>query len=319
MKLDDMLLMAYVDGDLSPIERQEIEKEIAASPEAAERVALFSASRLPYNDAFADQKLPPVPESLTKKIEALARAHTAPASAASASSSASEPVSSDRSANDAHIEHDAKMPPSAPVRSRMRVAPAWLAVAFVAGAFCFGGVLRLAPGLNPAQSALTTASNGPSTWIRAVVDYQKLYSRETVAFGPVDTETSAQTVAQIRQDDKLSLRVPDLSSAGLTFKRVTRLRFQGKPLVQIEYLPPEGPPVALCVMKDMRPDVAVAQATVSDMNVVTWRQDELHYALVGGENKGLDLMAIGKQISGQGVDQLFGKANSASAEHRTLG
>jgi anti-sigma factor RsiW len=316
MKLDDMLLMAYVDGDLSPIERQEIEKEIAASPEAAERVALFSASRLPYNDAFADQKLPPVPESLTKKIEALARAHAAPTVSASATASAS---SSDRSANDAHIEHDAAMPPSTPVRSRMRIAPAWLAVAFVAGAFCFGAVLRLAPGLNPAQGALTTASNGPSPWIRAVVDYQKLYSRETVAFGPVDTETSAQTVAQIRQDDKLSLRVPDLSSAGLTFKRVTRLRFQGKPLVQIEYLPPEGPPVALCVMKDMRPDSAVAQATVADMNVVTWRQDELHYALVGGENRGLDLMAIGKQISGQGVDQLFGKASSASTGHRTLG
>jgi anti-sigma factor RsiW len=313
MKLDDMLLMAYVDGDLSPIERQEIEKEIAASPEAAERVALFSASRLPYNDAFADQKLPPVPESLTKKIEALARAHAAPTASASAT------ASSDRSANDARIEHDATMPPSTPVRSRMRIAPAWLAVAFVAGAFCLGAVLRLAPGLNPAQGAFTTASNGPSPWIRAVVDYQKLYSRETVAFGPVDTETSAQTVAQIRQDDKLSLRVPDLSSAGLTFKRVTRLRFQGKPLVQIEYLPPEGPPVALCVMKDMRPDAAVAQATVSDMNVITWRQDELHYALVGGENRGVDLMAIGKQISGQGVDQLFGKASSASAAHGTLG
>jgi anti-sigma factor RsiW len=317
MKLDDMLLMAYVDGDLSPVERQEIEKEIAASPEAAERVALFSASRLPYDEAFADQKLPPVPESLTKKIDALARAHAAPSAGASAAASAS--ASSDRSANDAHIEHDAKTPPSAPVRSRMRIAPAWLAVAFVAGAFCFGGVLRLAPGLNPAQGALTTASNGPSPWIRAVVDYQKLYSRETVAFGPVDTEASAQTVAQIRQDDKLSLRVPDLSSAGLTFKRVTRLRFQGKPLVQIEYLPPEGPPVALCVMKDMRPDTAVAQATVSDMNVVTWRQDELHYALVGGENRGLDLMAIGKQISGQGVDQLFGKASSASIGHHTVG
>jgi anti-sigma factor RsiW len=309
MKLDDMLLMAYVDGDLSPTQRQEIENEIATSPEAAERVALFSASRLPYGEAFVDQKLPPVPESLTKKIAALAREHSA------------QPASSDdRSANDARIEHDAQMPPSAPVRSRMRIAPAWLAVAFVAGAFCLGTVLRLAPGLDPAQGAFTTASNGPSPWIRAVVDYQKLYSRETVASGTVDTEGSAQTVAQIRQDDKLSLRVPDLSAAGLTFKRVTRLRFQGKPLVQIEYLPPEGPPVALCVMKDVRPDQAIATSRVSDMNVVTWRQDELHYALVGGENKGVDLTAIGKQISGQGTDQLFGKASSASAaQRRTIG
>jgi anti-sigma factor RsiW len=312
MKLDDMLLMAYVDGELSPNERQEIEKALAASPEAAERVALFSASRLPYDDAFADQKLPPVPESLTKKIETLARAHSAQPAAAS----------DDISANDARIEHDAQMPPSAPVRSRVRVAPAWLAVAFVAGAFCLGAVLRLAPGLSPVQGGLTTASNAPSPWIRAVVDYQKLYARETVAFGEVDTAASAQTVAQIRQDDKLSLRVPDLSAAGLTFKRVTRLRFQGKPLVQIEYLPPEGPPIALCVMKDVRPDQPVAASQVADMNVVTWRQDELHYALVGGDNKGIDLTAIGKQISGQGVDQLFGKVgvgSAASTAHNTVG
>src|ERR1700754_4850229 len=98
MKLDDMLLMAYVDGELSPKERQEIEKEIATSPEAAERVALYSASRLPYNEAFADQKLPPVPESLAKRIEDLARSHAAVPAA----------ESRDRSANDAHIEHDAQ-------------------------------------------------------------------------------------------------------------------------------------------------------------------------------------------------------------------
>ncbi|HEY3596155.1 MAG TPA: anti-sigma factor [Paraburkholderia sp.] len=303
MKMDDILLMAYVDGELSPAERQKVESELAASPELAERVALFSASHLPYGDAFEHQKLPPVPESLTKKIDEIARAHAAePATA--------QPLSG---ANDAHIEHNAFLPPSAPVHSRLRVAPAWLAVAFIGGAFCLGAVLRLAPSLNPAQSVV--ASAGPSPWIRAVVDYQKLYARETVAFGPVDTDASVQTVEQIRNDDKLSLRVPDLSAAGLTFRRVTRLRFQGKPLVQIEYLPQEGPPVALCVMKDMRPDEPVASSQVAGMNVVTWRQDELHYALVGA-NEGVDLAEVGKQISGRGVDQLFGK-NGTIAPHKT--
>jgi anti-sigma factor RsiW len=326
MKLDDILLMAYVDGELSPQERQQVAQQIAASPDAEERVAHLAASRLPFREAFGSQKLPPVPDSLTKKIEELARAHKAAAanSAAIASTvNVAAPVTpvapvnpvSERSANDDQIEHNAQLPPSAPVRSRLRFAPAWLAVAFVAGAFCFGAVLRLAPGAIPGD-VLTTASAGPSPWIRAVVDYQKLYARETVALGMVDAAVSSQTVAQIRDDDKLSLRVPDLSAAGLQFKRVTRLRFNGKPLVQIEYLPPEGPPVALCVMKDVKPDEAVAQSKVSDMDVVTWRQDELHYALVGG-NKAVDLMSLGKQISGRGIDQLFGK-NSAAAPLRTI-
>ncbi len=306
MKLDDIRLMAYVDGELSTTERQEVESEIATSPDTAERVALLSASRLPYSEAFAHQKLPPVPESLTRKIEEIARAHTAVPAAASA----------DRSANDDHIEHNAQLPPSAPVRSRLRIAPAWLAVAFVGGAFCLGAVLRLAPGLNPASGVMASASSGVSPWIRAVVDYQKLYARETVAMGPVDPGTSALTVERIRTDDKLSLRIPDLSAAGLTFMHVTRLRFQGKPLVQIEYLPPEGPPVALCVMKDAKPDQAVASSQVSGMNVVTWRQDELHYALVGA-NTSVDRAARGKQMSCRVVDQLFGKA-STGAPHRTV-
>src|SRR5262245_43495356 len=107
MKLDDILLMAYVDGDLSPQERQQVEQEIAASPEVAERFAYFSASRLPFREAFGSQKLPPVPDSLTKKIEELARAHKVSPDRASA----------DQSANDARIEHNAQLPPSAPVRS----------------------------------------------------------------------------------------------------------------------------------------------------------------------------------------------------------
>ncbi|GAB2901864.1 hypothetical protein GCM10027093_43540 [Paraburkholderia jirisanensis] len=342
MKLDDILLMAYVDGELSPQERQQVAQQIAASPDAQERIEHLSASRLPFREAFGSQKLPPVPDSLTKKIEELARAHKAAAANSAAIADAVNgavpeatgaiplaavtpvtPVTSlspvtpvsEHSANDDQIEHNAQLPPSAPVRSRLRFAPAWLAVAFVAGAFCFGAVLRLAPGAIPG-AVMTTASANPSPWIRAVVDYQKLYARETVALGMVDAAVSSQTVAQIRDDDKLSLRVPDLSAAGLQFKRVTRLRFNGKPLVQIEYLPPQGPPVALCVMKDVRPDEAVAQSKVSEMDVVTWRQDELHYALVGG-NKAVDLMSLGKQISGRSTDQLFGK-NGAAAPLRTI-
>ncbi len=65
---------------------------------------------------------------------------------------------------------------------------------------------------------------------------QQLYSRETDDQLPPDDAGSAQTVAEIRKQDGLALRVPDLHAAGLTFKRVQRLRFHGKPLVQIVYL-----------------------------------------------------------------------------------
>jgi anti-sigma factor RsiW len=299
MKTDEVMLMAYVDGELPPDQRHEVEEHIRASAEAAERVALLKASRVDYPGAFASQNVPPVPESLTQKIEAMTRAHVA-ASAASAS-------------------HDNAIPASVstPVRSRMRSVPVWLAAACVAGAFCGGLFLRLGPLLDHGASGSMAASN-LSPWVQAATGYQKLYTRDTLAYVSETPETSSKTVDDIRREDGLALRIPDLRSAGLTFKTVQRLRFNNKPLVQIVYQPDKGEPVALCVMKDVKPDQAVAGQDVESMHVVTWRQAELSYALIGKPD-GVDLNALGKQISNREVDPLFSDATSAMPPEASAG
>lgn len=301
MKMDDLHLMAYVDGELSPHDRHEVEREMSRSVEVSDRVALLKASQLPYQEAFAHQKLPPVPESLTRKIEELARAASA-ATAAVASAGANDDV----------LRHGANSPPSAPVRSRLRNAAAWAAVAFVVGVFCGGAVLRLmpeaSPGLNASSGPLASATDPASPWVRAAAGYQELYSRDTVAELRPDMASSAQTVDEIHKLDGLPVQVPDLSAAGLTFKRVQRLTFNGKPLVQIVYLPKTGAPVALCVMKEPKPNQTVSQQRVNKMNVVTWRQDELSYALIGEPNN-VDLTALGTQISNSRVEPMFSQAS----------
>src|SRR5215475_3898080 len=243
MKVDDTVLMAYVDDELSPQERQQIEDELRAHAELADKVALFKASRLPYREAFAEQKLPPVPASLVKRVDELLRAHT------EAAKRGTPPVA--QGANDPAIEHNAQLPPSAPVRSRLRIAPAWLAVAFVGGAFCCGVVLRLAPGVGfgePGKLSGNTATVASSTmgslpWVQVAASYQQLYSRDTVAHLWPDSSDAQSTVDEIRTEDGIALRVPDLSKAGLRFIRVQRLKFHGRPLVQIVYLPQKGDPV----------------------------------------------------------------------------
>jgi len=74
MKTDDIQLMAYADGNLSPHEREEIEADIRVSIKAAIRVTRLQASRLPYREAFAYQKLPPVPQRLIRKISEMVAA-----------------------------------------------------------------------------------------------------------------------------------------------------------------------------------------------------------------------------------------------------
>jgi anti-sigma factor RsiW len=103
------------------------------------------------------------------------------------------------------------------------------------------------------------------------------------------------------------VRVPDLSAQGLTFKRIQRLRFHDKPLVQIVYLPKTGGPVALCVVKDAKPDQSLAQQKIDDMDVVTWRQSELSYALIGTAGQ-VDLDKLGKLIAKRDVDAMFSLA-----------
>ncbi|MPW19393.1 anti-sigma factor [Paraburkholderia sp. CNPSo 3157] len=295
MKADDAQLLAYVDGGLSPDERAAVELQLRESAEARKKVALLRASQVDFADAFAQQTLPPVPESLRLRVDEMVRAHRP------------------SSANDAAMPTSTQSP-SAPGRSRLRGVPVWLAAACVAGAFVAGQFVHpgalFGPGAPGSSGSQMASASNVSPWVQAAVGYQKLYTRDTVAYREDDPAVAAKVVEDIRRDDHLALRVPDLSSAGLTFKSVQRLRFNNKPLVQIVYLPRNGPPIALCVMKDARPDQAVASRTVESMEVATWRQAELSYALIGQADEA-DLAALGKRISNLDMAPLFGDAQQA--------
>ncbi|NHL71151.1 anti-sigma factor [Burkholderia ambifaria] len=297
MKMDDILLMAYVDGELTSHEREEVDRAIDTSADIARRVALFEASVLPYQYAFQRQEWPPLPQSLISKVAEIARAYTGP----SAQSAAGGVRRKDAPAS----RPDAHAPSSAPVRSRVRTMMPWLAAAFVAGAFCCGAVLHFVP-----RDALMTARTQISPWIKAAVNYQRLYTRDTVAFDSLNLAAAAHMVENIRRDDGLRIRIPDLRSVGLTFKRIQRLNFNHKPLVQIVYLPEKGLPVALCVMKDERPDTALARQQVGSMEVVTWRRASVTYALIAAPGD-TDLGAIGKRIADNGMEEVLGELQQA--------
>ena len=91
MKIDDASLLAYVDGELSGPEREQVEKAIRESEDLASRVSMLRASQLPYRHAFEQQALPPMPESLGRSVDALIRQHVERESAErSASADAAE-------------------------------------------------------------------------------------------------------------------------------------------------------------------------------------------------------------------------------------
>jgi anti-sigma factor RsiW len=301
MTIDDAQLMAFADGELPPSEHADVEKAVHESADMAARVAMLRASQLPYTAAFGQQSLPPVPERLALRVDEMIRRHLRDADARAridhdpANDGPSIAVPG-RPATEPAPLGDNVHPLPVRARATPRAALPWLAVAFVAGAFCCGLALHFVPQLTGDSTTMMAAANpGMSPWIAAAAGYQQLYTRDTVAQLQPDMQATAATVDAIRHDDDLAVQVPDLRSVGLTFKRIQRLRFHDKPLVQIVYLPEKGGPVALCVLKEASADAAPAGSRVDGMDVVAWRRGQLGYALIGSHGD-VDLGALGKQL-----------------------
>ncbi|SAL32966.1 transmembrane anti-sigma factor [Caballeronia turbans] len=270
MNVDDTLLMAYVDGELSPEQRAEVEAAISHSDELAARAAALQASVLPYRAAYDRQSVPPVPESLTRRIEELV--------------SVSAPQ-----------ERDAR-------RGSRRFSMQWAAAAFVAGAICSGVLTGYLGGVNPLKP-------GVDPWVQSVADYQVLYGRDTVANIREDKATTEQVLADIHQRDGMPVDVPDLRQVGLKFKRVQRLNYHDRPLIQMVYLPERGDPVALCVIEENEGDAPVRASRVGEMKTVTWRTNRLAYVLLA-KTPSLDLQAIGDSIASGKTAPLYSSASA---------
>ena len=198
---------------------------------------------------------------------------------------------------------------SANAQPERRRGPSWprLAAAFAAGALCCATALKLVP-----SSAPTPAANAQiSPWIKAVADYQQLYSRATLANVTEDPALSARVLQDLRVNDGIAVEVPNLRSAALSFKRVQRLSFHDRPVVQMVYLPEHGEPIALCVTPDARSDETPHAQQIGEMSSVAWRQNNLGYVLLG-RGPSQALVELGRSIASGSISRLYGRSRASS-------
>jgi anti-sigma factor RsiW len=120
----------------------------------------------------------------------------------------------------------------------------------------------------------------PPAWVQAVVDYQRLYVRETV--GTTMSEQDVRRVlGELRARHGLAVRIPNLDREGFALKRVQQLGFEQRPLVQMVFLADYGDPVALCALASTEPDRAVRVYRAGPHTAVFWVKDRLAWVLVG--------------------------------------
>jgi anti-sigma factor RsiW len=132
-------------------------------------------------------------------------------------------------------------------------------------------------------------------WIAQVANYQHMYVRDTVQMVNADPVASKAVMNQLYEQSRIRLDIPDMSALGLQFKRVQRLGYGDRPLVQMVYLPQKGGPVALCVIPENGPDVAPHNKVVASMDTVSWRRNGLAYVLLS-DSPSTQLPNVGQML-----------------------
>ena len=246
MSPDLETLRAFADGELAPERRTEIEAAIAAGPETAAAAAAMFASRLPYRSAFESQAVPPVPAELQARVAEL----TAVA------------------AGQGELAIAGGAPPPSDWR-RDRVWPLMLAL-----------VLGLLGGYWLTQIAAPLSRPQIEPWLRSVVTYHAMYARETVTDHGGDAQSQLPLLRKALQEQfSVELTPPDLSAQGLKLVRAQRLQFEGHTVLQLVYLPPQGAPVALCLMQ--APSQPERRFVQDGQQALSWHAGGWAHVLIG--------------------------------------
>ncbi|MEH6457914.1 MAG: hypothetical protein V7749_16420 [Cocleimonas sp.] len=132
----------------------------------------------------------------------------------------------------------------------------------------------------------TTDSTQGNNWVTEVANYQLLYVRDTVTTAP--TLSDSQHIAlQTKLSKALNsdLHIPNLQQQKLTFKRGQILDIEGEPLIQLVYLPDDGLPIALCILRNGAVDSLPKSGESRGQTFIEWSKNGLSYVIIGKTDK----------------------------------
>jgi len=133
--------------------------------------------------------------------------------------------------------------------------------------------------------ALNANTENHNNWIVQVADYHLLYIRETVNHSHTSPEEVKKLTHDLSAQLKSQLIIPNLSAQNLDFRRGQVLYSNGHKLVQLAYLPKNGRPVALCILKDNAADSLPKTGESRGLPYVTWSKNGLSYVIIGAIDK----------------------------------
>ncbi len=229
-------LLAYVDGQLSVAETEEVEGLLASDDSALAFVKKLQRSNLPFAESF----------------EFMLEEDKEPDSSISPEIEISESNSQVTKTN-------------------------WLWPGSIAASLLLGLVIG--------YFTFMANTEDHDNWIVRVADYHLLYVRDTVIATHLNPAQVSQLKSKLSKALNTDLNIPDLSAQKLKFKRGQILDAGGKTLIQLAYLPNDGLPVALCILRSNAPDSLPKSGISRGLPYVEWSKDGFSYVIIGKINQ----------------------------------
>lgn len=274
-RVDDVMLMAYVDGEVDAVTAREIETSIAADSSVAARVQHLRASAVLARSAFTDVLHEPVPDRLVAALGG--------------------PVMGSGRSFDGIAPADAGAPAkvvpfakrsagsSTPRRTVIGWAMAASLTALVVG-YGAGSLYNH----TPEPGGLQNASS--DRWIDTIASYYNIYASSLSNKDKLLVDFSAEDVPELEKwfGNKLNrkLGVPDLTSKGFTAQGGRLVLINSKPAAQFLYLSDKGELVELVIAFTDAPYMPAQMARRGDVNIVHWRDKGYAYAFAGQMDSG---------------------------------
>lgn len=240
---NDALLVAYLDGELKPEARQELEHRLGTDASLRARLGVLAEGGRQIRSSF-DSLLKSSPRARLDAVFAAALA-------------------------------------KAPRHRARRYREMLLAAAAALLLLICGGVagyfIAKAPG-----ELFEAADAFEEQWIDAVAGQLSLYDASSVAAIKVDSAEQQAQLTKLGKILKLDLSAPKVELEGLTLKRAELLHFQGHEVAEFLYASKKHGPVALCIVVKPGGEGEGDVESRDGLNLVYWAASGRRFLLIGG-------------------------------------
>lgn len=119
-------------------------------------------------------------------------------------------------------------------------------------------------------------------WIAQVVNYQDMYTTDTLAHVVSSSNERDTTLARLSSAVQHDIIIPEFPNKDVEFKRGQILTSQQNPVIQLAFLDTAtGTPIALCITPSDKSITAMANGSIHGMNYINWSDGELEFLVVG--------------------------------------